>query len=67
MSKYSDEQPEYTPSYGSDDQESGMEMLSHPRCLSAIPGEVQEYMDEDSSYSYTDDSDSSSSESGSQS
>ena len=68
MSKYSDEQPEYTPSYGSDDQESGMEMLSHPRCLSAIPGEVQEYMDEDSSYSYTDYSDSDSdSESGSQS
>lgn len=47
-SKYNEEQPESTPSYGSDDQESGMELLSHPRCLSAIPGEVQEMMDEDS-------------------
>lgn len=46
-SKYNEEQPEYTPQYGSDDQEPGMEMLSHPRCLSAIPGEVQEWMDED--------------------
>jgi hypothetical protein len=61
MSKYySEDQPEYTPSYGTDESESSMEMLSHPRCLSAIPGEVQEYMDYSESETDSDSSESSS-------
>jgi hypothetical protein len=52
-SKYSDDQPEYTtsytPSYSTDDQESSTTSSQH--YMSAIPGEVQDYMYDGSSES----------------
>ena len=46
--KYSEDQPYETPSavpdYGSDE---GLEMLSYPRGLSAVPNDLQEVLEED--------------------
>jgi len=47
-SKWEDDQPQETPSWTSEEQtDEGLELLSHPRCLSAIPGEVQEWLEDD--------------------